>query len=294
MKTLILSLVLLFSVGQLAAQSCCTSAKASHCTSKDSKEATASSAPAQFASLADNAAFVKEHKVPGSYTHVSQAGEWISYPTADGKEAKAYLYKSREESKKYLLVVHEWWGLNDYIRREAERYFQELGDVNVLALDLYDGKIARTQEEARQYVQAVDNKRAVAIIEGALAYAGEDAEIGTLGWCFGGSWSLQAALLAGDKAEACVIYYGMPEQEVARLKTLDCPVLGIFAEQDGHITPQVVEEFRQHMEEADKELEVKMYDAVHAFANPSNPDYDKTAAEDAYRLSIGFLKEQLD
>ena len=104
---------------------------------------------------------------------------------------------------------------------------------------------------------------------------------------------MQAALLAGDRAEACVIYYGMPEQDVQKLKKLDCEVLGIFAKQDGHITPEVVETFKMNMEKADKELEVIMYDAKHAFANPSNPAFDKSAAQDAYKRTIAFLKNHL-
>ena len=281
-----------------AQQSCCSviNKKAmqhsshSHGEAETTKDA---SATVQFANLASDEEFRDLHEEPLAYTHQTSNGKEISYSTPDGQSAKAFAYMAPKKSNKYLLVIHEWWGLNDHIKREAERYFKELGNVNVLALDLYDGKVATTREEAQQYVQAVDSERAKAIIQGALNMAGKDAEIGTIGWCFGGGWSLQAAILAGDRAEACVIYYGMPEQDVQQLKKLDCEVLGIFASQDGHITPQVVEEFKMNMEKADKELEVKMYDAKHAFANPSNPAFNKSAAENAYKLSIAFLKDEL-
>jgi carboxymethylenebutenolidase len=86
----------------------------------------------------------------------------------------------------------------------------------------------------------------------------------------------------------------MPERNVERLKQLDAPVLGIFAEQDQSITPEIVRDFEQKMKGAGKEVTIKMYDAVHAFANPSNPKYDKVAAEDAHKLAIAFIQKQLD
>lgn len=293
----LVSLCMLLFTAAWAQKSCCSTtaagkdkAAAMHCA--QAKPATAS-ATAQFASLANDASFRATHDEPLPYVHQTKAGQEISFPTPDGQTARAFAYLSPKKTEKWLLVFHEWWGLNDHIKREAGRYFQELGGVNVLALDLYDGKVATSREEAQQYMQAVAEARATAIIEGALQYAGEDAEIGTLGWCFGGGWSLQAAIIAGDKAEACVMYYGMPEQEVSQLRKLDCDVLGIFAKQDGWITPQVVETFELNMAKADKELEVKMFDAQHGFANPSNPDFNKKAAESAYRSSLVFLKEHL-
>lgn len=292
MKTLFLSLAGLLFFGQLQAQSCCGTTEKAHCKTKASAEAP--SATAQFASLGQDVAFVAEHAEPGTYRHASEAGKWIELPVEGGKAARAYAYMAEEETEEYLFVIHEWWGLNDYIQREAEKYFNALDEVNVIALDLYDGKVATTQEEAQQYMQAVNESRARAIIQAALQFAGEDADIGTIGWCFGGGWSLQTAIMAGDRADACVMYYGMPEQNVEKLEQLDCPVLGIFAKQDGWISPEVVNTFEENMEKADKKLTVKTYDAVHAFANPSNPDYNKEAAEDAYQLAIEFLRKELD
>lgn len=291
MKTFCLSLIALLCSLQLQAQSCCGTAEKEHCKEKKTESA---SATAQFASLGQDVAFVSEHAEPGTYRHTSEAGKWIELPVTGGEAARAYAFMAEEETEEYLFVIHEWWGLNDYIQREAEKYYNALDKVNVIALDLYDGKVATTREEAQQYMQAVDESRARGIIEAALQFAGDDADIGTIGWCFGGGWSLQTAIMAGDRADACIMYYGMPEQDVEMLKKLDCPVLGIFAEQDGWISPEVVSTFEENMEKADKKLTVKMYDAVHAFANPSNPDYDKEAAEDAYQLSVEFLQDELD
>ncbi|MBD1397855.1 dienelactone hydrolase family protein [Pontibacter sp. JH31] len=263
--------------------------KMSCCVKPASNEATT-----QFAMLANDKSFVEKHENPLPFTLQKQAGKTITYKTPDGKTASAYEIKAAKKTNNYLFVIHEWWGLNDYIKQEAERLHRELGDVNVIALDLYDGKIAKEREQAMQYMQAVNNERAKAIIQGAITYAGSKADITTIGWCFGGGWSLQAALLAGNQAEAAVIYYGMPERDVERLKTLKAPVLGIFAEQDGSITPEIVRDFEAKMKEADKKVTIKMYDAVHAFANPSNPKYDQEAAEDAHKLAVEFIRKHLD
>lgn len=273
----------------LVLQTALAQEKMSCCVKPASNEATT-----QFALLANDKSFVEKHENPLPFTLQKPAGKSITYKTPDGKTANAYEIKATKETDNYLFVIHEWWGLNDYIKQEAERLHREVGDVNVIALDLYDGKIAKEREQAMQYMQAVDNERAKAIIRGAITYAGNDADIATIGWCFGGGWSLQAALLAGDQAEAAVIYYGMPERDVERLKTLEAPVLGIFARQDNSITPEIVRDFEAKMKEADKDVTIKMYDAVHAFANPSNPKYDKEAAEEAHQLAVEFIKEHLD
>ena len=101
-------------------------------------------------------------------------------------------------------MIQEWWGLNDYIKRESDNISTELGNVNVLALDLYDGMVAATPDSAMKLVQAVKTERLENIIKGALGYAGPKAKIYTIGWCFGGMWSLQTALLAGKQAVGCV------------------------------------------------------------------------------------------
>ena len=89
------------------------------------------------------------------------------------------------------------------------------------------------------------------------------------------------------------MYYGMPEADVNKLKTLHCDVIGFFANKDGYITPKIVDEFKAHMKEAGKKLEVHQYDADHAFANPSNPHFDKDAAADSHAKAIAFIKERM-
>ena len=192
----------------------------------------------------------------------------------------------------YLFVFHEYWGLNDYIKQESEKLSDDL-DVNVIAVDLYDGKVATTREDAGKYMQAVKTDRAMAIIKGTYAYVGASAKVFTIGWCFGGGWSLQASLAGGAQAVGCVMYYGMPEKDVNKLKTLNCDVIGFFANKDQWITPAVVQQFKTDMAAAGKNITVYQYDADHAFANPSNPIYDKAATLDSYAKAIAFIKVRI-
>lgn len=251
------------------------------------------SATRQFAMLASSENFRVAHKNPLPIHFQSTIGTAITYKTSDGKESTAYLLKAKKATNNYILVIHEWWGLNDFVKKESEKIYNDLGNVNVIDLDLYDGKVATTKEEAGKYMQAVNEDRAKAIINGAIAYTGPKAHIATIGWCFGGGWSLQTSLLAGKKAAGCVMYYGMPEQDVNRLKTLNADVLGNFANKDQWINPKVVAKFDADMKKAGKKLYLHQYDADHGFANPSNPIYDSNATKDAYANTIVFLKARL-
>jgi carboxymethylenebutenolidase len=244
----------------------------------------------QFAMLASNKKFVTAHPNPKVFHFQSSIGKAITYPTADGKTANAYELKAKIPTNNYLLVVHEWYGLNDYIKQESEKLYTDLGNVNVIAIDLYDGKVAGNSQDAGKYMQSVTDERARAIIKGAITYAGAKARIATIGWCFGGGWSLQSTLLAGKQAIGCVMYYGMPEQDITKLKTINTDVLGVFGNLDQWINPKVVARFEANMKAAGKKLTVYQYNANHGFANPSNPAYNSDATKDAYAHTIAFLK----
>lgn len=244
-----------------------------------------------MAQFADDPEFQAKHRGP-TPSSPEGIGEMIRYATPDGADAGAYALM-KEGSNKFLIVIHEWWGLNDNIKSEAERYFKELGDVNVLAIDVYDGKVATDPETAGKYMQGIDMARAQAIVQGAIDQAGDDAKIATVGWCFGGGWSLRTSIMAEEKATACVIYYGMPVQTVEEIEPLQADVLGIFGAQDGWINPDVVAKFELLAKEAGKSVVTYSYNADHAFANPSNPNYVEVAAQQANELALEFIRTRL-
>ncbi len=244
--------------------------------------------------LAMNNEFAKTHAEPRAFVLENPKGEMVEFVTADGKKGKAYFLKTAKKSKKYLFIFHEWWGLNDHIKKEAEKYFADLKEVNVLAIDLYDGSVASTREDAKKLMSGMNDARARAIVNGAFDFAGKKAQVATLGWCMGGAWSLQAAIEGGKKVNACVMYYGFPEMNVEKLKKLDTDILGIFAEKDAFINVETVKAFEAKVKEAGKEITVYNYVAVHAFANPSNPDFNEQATKDAYETKVmPYLKARL-
>jgi len=253
----------------------------------------AKNATTEFASLTNDVNFIAAHQSPTAYVHQSEVGKMVSTKLSDGSTVSAYYLAAPKSSDKVVFVFHEWWGLNDHIKKEAEKIYHDLGDANVYAIDLYEGKTTANREEAAKLMGELKDDRAKLIMNAWIAKVGKKAKIATIGWCLGGGMSMQATLESGKNAKACVIYYGMPEQNTERLKKLNAPVLMIWPSQDQWINKKVVDGFNMNMTAAGKSLEVHSYDADHAFANPSNPQFDKEKTEDAYRKSIQFLKDNL-
>lgn len=196
-----------------------------------------------------------------------------------------------------LIVIHEWWGLNDGVRAMADRLAAE-GYV-VLAVDLFDGKSTLSPSDARaQMLSVVENPaHANENIRQAYQFLMDTAQsprIGSLGWCFGGGWSLNTALLFPDELDATVIYYGQVTDNEEQLAPLNVPVLGLFGEDDRGITVESVNAFEQALENLGKNYEIEIYaDAEHAFANPTGNRYNAAVAEIAWNRTLEFLDRYL-
>lgn len=281
MKNLFILATILFMTSFVNAQSCC------------SKPTTFASTDGDMAQFVGDKNFRNIHETPNDYVHFSEVGgSMIKFKTTDAEQANAYLVRSKVKSNKWLFVYQEWWGLNDNIKKQADAFYKELGgQVNVLAIDMYDGKLATTPEDAGKYMQGAKEERLEAIMKGAVNYVGKAAKISSVGWCFGGGLSLKSAIIEGKQAVGCVMYYGMPVKDVEKLKTLNTDVLGHFATEEW-ISKTVVEEFAANMKAANKTLDYKIYDAPHAFANPSNKKYNKEFADEAFAKSIAYFKKK--
>ncbi len=246
-------------------------------------------AMSQFAS--DNN-FTKMHEVPLAIDYQGK-GTMLDLRTPDNGMTKVYVNKTTEPTHKFLFVIHEWWGLNDQIKLESDRLFDELGDVTVVALDLYDGKVTANPDEAGKLMGSVTQERREAIVKGALAYAGKDGKVATIGWCFGGGWSLRTSILAAERGAGCVMYYGMPVEKADELAPLQVDVLGIFAKKDQWINEEVIGKFETLAKATGKKVENHWFDAEHAFANPTSPRYNEAAAQEANALALAFLRKKL-
>ena len=239
---------------------------------------------------ASQSKFAQMHLAPIQVNPANLLGKIVPFNAADGKPGQAYFIPAKKKSDKWLIVIQEWWGLNDNIKMEADQYFKDLGDVNVMAVDMYDGKVAATPDSAMKLMRGADMNRMVALIQGAIKHAGSKAAIYSVGWCFGGMWSLQTAILAGPQAKGSVMYYGRPESNMEKLKSIQCDIVGFFGNLDQSPSPAMVNDFEANMKLAGKNLTAYKYEAGHGFANPSNPSFNAAAKADSYAKAIAFLK----
>jgi carboxymethylenebutenolidase len=196
-----------------------------------------------------------------------------------------------------IIVIHEWWGLNDNIKAVTRRLAGE-GYV-VLAVDLYGGARAETPEAAQALMSALlaEPESARRNLTQAYDYLEKYAlapRIASIGWCLGGGWSLQTALLYPEALDAMVMYYGQVLTDRERLAPLKVPILGFFGAEDESIPIREVQEFRATLNDLGKVSEVLiMSRADHAFANPSGGNYNEQAANEAWDATLRFLERHL-
>ncbi|MDG5775471.1 dienelactone hydrolase family protein [Haloarculaceae archaeon H-GB2-1] len=196
-----------------------------------------------------------------------------------------------------VVVIHEWWGLNENVRHMAE-ILAGHGYV-VFAVDLYDGRVATNSSDAADLSGEVraNPDEAVAKMQRATAGLRElpstTEQVASLGWCFGGGQSLQLSLSDAD-LNATVIYYGTLTTNESTLRSIDGPVLGIFGSEDRVVDVETVREFDRTLGDLGVEREIYVYDgADHAFANPSGEQFDPEATRDAWEKTLRFLDEHL-
>ena len=196
-----------------------------------------------------------------------------------------------------VIMIHEWWGLNDNIKAMADRLAAE-GYI-VFAVDLYGGATAENGADARELMTAAseDPESIKSNLRAAYDFVTMTAgapKVGSLGWCFGGGWSLQTAMLYPDELDATVIYYGRVTSDQELLRPISSPILGIFAADDQGIKLEDVESFRDALGDLYKDHAIHIYpDVGHAFANPTGQRYNAEAAEDAWRRTLAFLQHHL-
>ena len=219
----------------------------------------------------------------------------VSIDTAAGGKAAGYIALPATTPAPAVLLIHEWWGLNDQIKAVAAEFANQ-GYI-ALAVDLYDGEIGASPDEAMALMRALDPAAATQSVAACVAFLRDHGDstgkVGTVGWCFGGGWSLNASLAA--PVDATVIYYGNVTRTAEQLSALAGPVLGHFGTRDQSIDEAMVQGFEAAMEEAGKadQLTVHWYKADHAFANPTGARYDEAEAALAWDRTLAFFQEHL-
>lgn len=222
--------------------------------------------------------------------------EMIEFATADGK-ANGYLVKPEGDAKRPgLIVIQEWWGLNDHIKDVAGRFAAQ-GYV-VLAPDLYDGVVTKDAEEAGRLMQGLQKEKALSYLNGAVEYLQKRPDvkaeaIGVTGFCMGGTYSLLLACHNRQIKVAAPFYGDVPSD--AELENLSVPVLFIGAENDPWITQDKMNHLADALKKFNKQGTAKVYPGVgHAFFNNTRPEaYNENAAKDAWTTVNAFLAQHL-
>lgn len=273
------------------------------CESPDQPSASADKAAARDNVDAMSREHANESTAPSAAARIAPARPVISenlpYAEVDNELVYGYFVAPADmfEPLPAVIMIHEWWGLNDNIRAMADRLAAE-GYI-VLAVDLYGGKVAKNAGEARQFMLNVveDPEFANANIRSAYEFVSATAgapKIGSVGWCFGGGWSLNTAQLFPDELDAAVIYYGQVTDDEDKLRPVNSPILGLFAGEDKGIKVASVEAFGAALSRLRKNHEIHVYPGVgHAFANPTGDNYNEAAASDAWRRTLEFFGRHL-
>jgi carboxymethylenebutenolidase len=221
--------------------------------------------------------------------------ETLSFDTANGPSSAYVAVPDGPDDgpRKAVIVVQEWWGLNDHIKDIANRYAAE-GFI-AIAPDLYRGKVAKDGPEASQMMHALEIDDGVDTIKNALdssALSYDLTHFGITGYCMGGTFALRAACEIEGVSAAAPFYGDIPDDDV--LKKLRVPTIFISGTRDGWITPEKVAVLEDAAERYELPLQSVKYDADHAFFNDTRPEvYDPTAAADAWAKVIAFFNEHL-
>ena len=230
--------------------------------------------------------------------------------TSVAADSRAVSYKSGDETVNALLytppgkgpfpalvVIHEWWGVNDWVKEQASKLADQ--GYAALAIDLYRGKVATTPDEAHEIMRGVPQDRATRDLLAATTYLRslknvDPNRVGSIGWCMGGGYSLDLAL-SDPKLKAAIINYGHLATDEASLKKINAAILGIFGGLDKGIPVADVNKFESQLKALGKTVEIHIFpDAGHAFENPNNKQgYRAEDAAQAWTLTADFLAKNL-
>jgi carboxymethylenebutenolidase len=224
-------------------------------------------------------------------------GKSVSYKSGDETVQGTIYTPSGKGPFPGIVVIHEWWGLNDWVKEQASKLADQ--GYEALAIDLYRGKVATTPDEAHELMRGVPEDRASRDLHAAFEFLKSQSNVkkdrmASIGWCMGGGYSLDVALQE-TTLTAAVINYGHLAVDADSLKKIDASILGIFGGQDRGIPVDDVKKFEQNLKQMGKKVEIVIYpNAGHAFENPNNKDgYRPDDAADAWKRTVKFLESSL-
>lgn len=218
-------------------------------------------------------------------------GSMIDFKRPDGSTCRGYMAEAGR-GKPGIVVIQEWWGLNDQICGIADRFAR--AGYNALAPDLYKGRVTQKPDEANHMMSGLDFVGASdQDIAGAVKHlAAMGAKVAVMGFCMGGALTIAACARLGGIA-CGVPFYGIAPAQLADPAKIKVPIQGHFANKDDWCTPQAVDDLEKTMAAAGHKPEIHRYDAAHAFANERSAAYDVGAAGQAWERMLAFLGKHL-
>ena len=230
--------------------------------------------------------------------HRADANGMVTFTQGSTKVSGYLAIPAGEGTHPAVIVIQEWWGLDDWVKQQADNLSRE--GYLAFAPDLYKGKVAKTSEDAHQYMSGLSEDEAIQILRASADFLRSRSDVrahavGVIGWCMGGKYSIRLAA-ADPGIRAAVMYYGAPITEPATIRQIQAAVLGNFGAEDKGPTPAQVNAFRAALQKAGKRVDFKIYPkAHHAFANVNNPwgGYNEVAAKDAWARTLAFFRKEL-
>ena len=218
-------------------------------------------------------------------------GRTVDFKRPDGGTTQGH-FAEAGDGKPGIIVIQEWWGLNDQIRGVADRF--AAADYNALAPDLYEGRVTQDADEASHMMEGLDFPGAThQDLRGATQFLKANSpKVAVMGFCMGGALTVAGAVHITE-ADAGVCYYGIAPKEFADPRKIGIPFQGHFANQDEWCTPAAVNELEDAMRAAGVAYDVYRYDAQHGFFNETSPAYDAACAEQSWQRMIPFLEAKL-
>ncbi len=227
-------------------------------------------------------------------------GQMISYKRPDGKSVSGYLAEPAAAGAPGIVVIQEWWGLNDQIKGVADRLAK--AGYRALVPDLYRGKVTVEAEEAEHLMKGLNfGDAAGQDVRGAVQHLkGKSAKVGVTGFCMGGALTVLSAVHVPE-ADAAVVWYGYPPLEYVDPSKIKAPILGHFATDDPVFAISGVDALEKKLKDAKVRFEFHRYAANHAFANETRvgknilpfAEYNAKAAETAWQRTMAFLDKNL-
>jgi len=217
-------------------------------------------------------------------------GEMIQFKRPDGKTCPGYLAKPKQGDKSPgVVVIQEWWGLNDQIKKTADRFAQ--AGYRALVPDLFRGKVAKSADEANHLMTGLNwGDAGTQDVRGAVQYLKTGGKVAVLGFCMGGALTIIAGVKAPE-TDAAVCFYGIPPKEAADPAQMRIPFQAHFGSKDNWCTPAAVNSLEATLKHSKAKFEIYRYEADHAFMNEQRPEvYDAAAAKLAWERSLKFLK----